>query len=359
MRWWQAAFTVARELKLNIDRCPLPTLTSHYSHHNANANPQPETTMDPWFDFNWFSFEYDVTNVMTTNPDLSMQADLTECGDPLAEEQCEERRRTWWLLYIQDRYLALCYNRAISTLDAECAGLLLPTDELTRQPGTFMAEASTGRPMRPRFPSFEGVGLNIFGFCLPLMTILGEILDHGRNLSHPLLGPHYRGNGVSSAVGNDIIHHITMYQNSLTRFETLHQETSLPTEGYHDQNSLQKRIVVAYATCISHILHAPLSATTHAVKAADVGSLVLLMVLDGFHINVEPSVIAACKAIVRATKACMAALDIEYQRQYRRILSSAIAQARGRSIHERKARHRRTRVLAMYRRTCNGTRLAL
>jgi hypothetical protein len=36
------------------------------------------------------------------------------------EEVKEERRRVWWLLYIADRHLALCYNTPLKILDIEC-----------------------------------------------------------------------------------------------------------------------------------------------------------------------------------------------------------------------------------------------
>lgn len=360
MRWWQAAFDMARELKLNIDPCTRSTSTSPHCRPNVSGSIQPQNTTDPWSDLTSFSLEYDGINMAATDHDLSMQAGTTECDNVFSEEQREERRRIWWLLYIQDRYLALCYNRAISILDAECAELCLPMDEPTWQSGAFLGGLSTDTPIRPQFHSFECTGSNIFGFFLPLMTILGEVLDHGRNQSHPLLGLRYRGNGVSSAVENTIIHHITTYQISLTQFKTLQQTSSLRTEGYAEHDNLHIEIVIAYATYVSHVLHVLLSgkwdplslldkenswvsspsflkAITHALNAADVvsqiltldpeltfmpyflgilllqGSLVLLMALEWLHVDSEPRVITACEAIVRATEVCMATLDTEYQ----------------------------------------------
>lgn len=54
-----------------------------------------------------------------------------------SEEEREERRRTWWLLYMQDRHLALCYNRPMFFLNKGCEELLQPLDDDLYQAGRF------------------------------------------------------------------------------------------------------------------------------------------------------------------------------------------------------------------------------
>ena len=74
---------------------------------------------------NWFD------SSSPPRPSLNCVCDQSQDGDgngSVTEEHREERRRTWWLLYIMDRHLALCYNRPLALLDAETEDLLLPLD---------------------------------------------------------------------------------------------------------------------------------------------------------------------------------------------------------------------------------------
>lgn len=99
LRWWNAAWSLARELKLGKE---------------VPVTPPPERDND---------VAEDVAHMDGTYPSgANIPIDFTE-------EQREERRRIWWLLYTVDRHLALCYNRPLSLLDVECSGLLQPLDD--------------------------------------------------------------------------------------------------------------------------------------------------------------------------------------------------------------------------------------
>ena len=89
LRWWQVAWSLARELKLGREL------------------PQ------------------DIPRVRKANPTENGEADIglsdgstsIPVGTPAAaliEEMKEERRRLWWLLYMVDRHLGLCYNRPLA-----------------------------------------------------------------------------------------------------------------------------------------------------------------------------------------------------------------------------------------------------
>jgi xylanolytic transcriptional activator XlnR len=81
-----------------------------------------------------------------------------------------------------DRHLALCFNRSTTLLDTECARLLQPMHEDKWQSSNF------SNIDHPRItPSFECTGYSVFGFFLPLITILGEILE----LNHFRHQPHF------------------------------------------------------------------------------------------------------------------------------------------------------------------------
>lgn len=96
LRWWNAAWSLARELKLGKE---VPD-------QQASDDDAPG--------------EVDLEHMNGTQPN-GQNTVLN-----LSEEEKEERRRLWWALFAVDRHLALCYNRPLSLLDIECDGLLQP-----------------------------------------------------------------------------------------------------------------------------------------------------------------------------------------------------------------------------------------
>ncbi|KAK5139903.1 hypothetical protein LTR04_003277 [Oleoguttula sp. CCFEE 6159] len=127
-----------------------------------------------------------------------------------------------------------------------------------------------------------------------------------------------------------------------------------------------------------------ISATGHAVSAAEAiseilendpdlsfmpfffgiyllqGSFLLLLIADKLQGEASPSVVRACETIVRAHEACVVTLNTEYQRNFRKVMRSALAQVRGRLPEDfGDAQLRRREVLALYRWTGDGTGLAL
>ncbi|KAL2132073.1 hypothetical protein VTI74DRAFT_4251 [Chaetomium olivicolor] len=416
LRWWNAAWSLARELKLGRE---LP--------HNAPESRQGGSA------------------------DVDGEGNGAEMGVPgiITEEEREERRRIWWLVYIVDRHLALCYNRPLFLLDIECEGLLQPMDDTDYQNGNFRAytdpnvlasdpETAQGRV---RGPSFECTGHSIFGYFLPLMTILGEIVDlhHARN--HPRFGVGFRSSREWDEQTSEITRHLETYEQSLKRFEQRHlslnaqaqaadekaaEAAGVPTandlpgtpsgqsvRSVHTTSSrmtesdIQTRIVMAYGTHVMHVLHILLTgkwdpinllddndlwissqgfitATGHAVSAAEAisnileydpglefmpfffgiyllqGSFLLLLIADKLQLEASPSVVKACETIIRAHEACVVTLNTEYQRNFSRVMRSALAQVRGRVPEDLGEQHQRRReLLALYRWTGDGTGLAL
>ncbi|KIV81110.1 hypothetical protein PV11_08557 [Exophiala sideris] len=400
MRWWHAAFTLARELKLHVEISPKATL---FPQRSTNAGPQ--TAIDPWtdwesFDFNTFTMDY--TDAASGS---SPQGSVGRPHSPLGEEEQEERRRTWWLLYIHDRHLALCYNRHLALTDAECSELLLPLDEAAWQSGSFLTSVDPFA-YRPGFPSVRCTGYTAFGFLLPLMTIMGEIIDNNHGKYHPFLGEQYRMAPHADALELQIIQQLIAYKESLDGLQAM-QPSQFQAGGMQsEQHDVHIRTVARYADFIIHVCYillagkcdpvsmfddkdfwmlspAFVSTKNHALEAAEAlnqildidpdlsfmpyfmgimllqGSFVLLVVIDRLQAQTDPQIITACETVIRATEACVATLDADYQRKYRQILRSAVMQARGRSIPERISKDRRRAVLALYRWTRNGTGLAL
>lgn len=364
IRWWNAAWSLARELKLSRELPQnAPSMQSH--HNDMDADGEAEENM----------------------------------GAPgmITEEEREERRRIWWLVYIVDRHLALCYNRPLFLLDIECEGLLQPMDDTAWQNGEFYpystdpnvlaSDPSGGQQLRPKGPTFECTGHSIFGYFLPLMTILGEIVDlhHARN--HPRFGVAFRSSREWEEQTAEIVRHLEAYERSLKMFEQRHMRTlgqhgedkaddgmphDIGTPSVHSVHSvhtsssrmtesdIQTRIVFAYGTHVMHVLHILLTgkwdpinllddndlwissqgfitATGHAVSAAEAishilefdpglefmpfffgiyllqGSFLLLLIADKLQSEASPSVVKACETIIRAHEACVVTLNTEYQ----------------------------------------------
>ncbi|KAK3936262.1 Xylanolytic transcriptional activator xlnR [Diplogelasinospora grovesii] len=431
LRWWNAAWSLARELKLGRE---LP--------HNAPSMNPPHHS-----------------NGNDMDADGDAESEMGNVPGVITEEEREERRRIWWLVYIVDRHLALCYNRPLFLLDIECEGLLQPMDDTDYQNGNFHAytdpsmlasDPTSSQNYRSRGPSFECTGHSIFGCFLPLMTILGEIVDlhHARN--HPRFGVGFRSSREWDDQTTEITRHLEAYEQSLKNFEQRHlslnaqaqaaDEKAAEAAGIttnsssssnidlpHDigtpsvqsvhsvhtsssrmtESDIQTRIVMAYGTHVMHVLHILLTgkwdpinllddndlwissqgfitATGHAVSAAEAisnilefdpglefmpfffgiyllqGSFLLLLIADKLQLEASPSVVKACETIIRAHEACVVTLNTEYQRNFSKVMRSALAQVRGRVPEDLGEQHQRRReLLALYRWTGDGTGLAL
>ncbi|GIZ41567.1 hypothetical protein CKM354_000486600 [Cercospora kikuchii] len=408
LRWWNAAWSLARELKLGRE---LP--------------PNPENTDGP-------EAEAEATGeagVGHTNGIAS-----TDQPGYVSEEEREERRRIWWLLYSVDRHLSLCYNKPLFLLDVECEGLLQPDNETVWQTGEYYPGEGHAEALhyRRRGPGFECTGHSLFGYFLPLMTILGEIVDLNQARNHPRFGMVFRGSSIWDEQVAEISRQLEAYGRSLQEFEARHltppdppKDATNGNEGAPDvtsphsvgtshsnqqrmtETTLQTKIVVAYGTHLMHTMHILLngkwdpisllddndlwissqsfiSATGHAVSAAEAineildydpdisfmpfffgiyllqGSFLLLLIADKLGAEASPSVVKACETIVRAHEACVVTLNTEYQRNFRKVMRSALMQVRGRSVEDfGEQQQRRREVLSLYRWTGDGQGLAL
>lgn len=377
LRWWNAAWSLARELKLNRE---LPTNPPQPSEEGIPEARPEETTYS----------EMGGVDQSTLHASNELPDNAHVQSSSFSEEEREERRRVWWLLYTMDRHLALCYNRPLFLLDKECDGLLQPMNDTLWQAGDFsnadhaVYPISSSNPHhRRRGPSHECTGHSIFGYFLPLMTILGEIVDLHHAQNHPRFGLTFRGADDWNRNVQEITNQLDTYGQSLNSFEahftstiakTLEQENadslaegatpsvkSSGTSGSRlTESIIQTKIVVAYGTHIMHVLHIlltgkwdPISllddndlwiasqsfldATSHAVSAAKAvadilendpdltfmpfffgmyllqGSFLLLLIADKLQGEATADVVQACETIVRAHEACVVTLNTEYQ----------------------------------------------
>lgn len=362
MRWWHAAFALARELRLNKEPISKGAESTFPGVTPTAQNPSMlEFENDPWFGLNSFSFDTGLAQFMNGGLEAADSVSPPESdGSPVMDQETlEERRRTWWLLYIQDRHLALCYNRQNALLDSECEDLLLPLDEASYQSGTFMYDPAV-LTQRTRFPSFECTGHNVYGWFLPLMTIVGTILDYHHLKNHHTLGRFCADSQQFQIVEAQILAHLDTYSQSLTHFEQIHAAPPSMLDMHTAQDAHHTKTVVAYAKHVIDVSRVLLSGkwdpvslfddrdlfmatqsftTTiaSALSAADnishildvdpdlsfvpyflgiqllQGSLPLLLIVDRLQAETDLKIINACEVIIRATEACVSTLDTEYQ----------------------------------------------
>lgn len=277
-----------------------------------------------------------------------------ECPE-LPEEAREERRRTWWLLYIVDRHLGLCYNRPLAMLDSESTSLYRPLDDVIWLSDQELTPAELD-PTRVKGLCHYVTGQSLFGYFLPLMTILGSVLELHHLQQNPIL-PH---DEINQVMRSSIKNHLNQYTDSLKNWNTV-PCVNIYENAWRD-----------YAYQISHVVHIlsliswdPLEllnsmddtlllspefreATDHAISAAKhtrrilamdadlmlmpfffgvyllQSSFLLLFLVDRVESKVPQDVIVACETVVHAHEVCVVTLNTEYQRNFRRVMRGTI-----------------------------------
>jgi hypothetical protein len=255
LRWWNAAWSLARELKLGKE---------------VPVTPPPED-------------EADATGEMEHMDEAQSNGHNNSMN--LTEEQREERRRVWWMLYTVDRHLALCYNRPLSLLDIECSDLLTPVNDNVWQATEFYRDSaqSFADPTVRRGPIFECTGHSIFGFFLPLMTMLGEIVEvhHARN--HPRFGSKTNWDDHAAEITRQLEAYGRSLQEVIARAieeanSEMHNTIPPGTTPGQSMNSalspaqeslMRAKIVFAYGTHIMHTLHILLNGKWDPISLLD------------------------------------------------------------------------------------------
>ena len=191
LRWWNAAWSLAREVRLGRE---LPPNSAEGDRDSDRDSPEQQHA----------------SNSRHRNTSVSQPVKQF-----VPEEEREERRRVWWLLYMMDRHLALCYNRPMFFLNKECEALLQPMNDTDWQAGSF---ESANLSNRRRGLNVECVSHSVFGYFLPLMVILGEILDLNHARSRPRFGPGIKRIKNFDSETRDIVELLEAYEQSLQDF---------------------------------------------------------------------------------------------------------------------------------------------
>jgi len=389
LRWWNAAWSLARELKLGRE---LPHMASKDEDRQSTTTENGDIDISP-----------------SDCSHSGIQVPVGTSAAAIVEEMKEERRRLWWLLYMVDRHLGLCYNRPLAMLDNECEELFQPVPDTLWQTGEFY----TG-PSGPRIQGldFQCTSHDVYGFFLPLMTILGDIVDLNAQKNHPRFGQQTTWELHEA----EITHQLERYAYSIEEFKAQYgcaaaEEGSMnqrigSLDSVRSEWTHQTRKVAAYATHIMHVLHillhgkwdpvtlleddymwicsqSFLAATSNAISAAAAveeilavdpdlsfmpylfgmyllqGSLILLLLADKLSTETNDGVIRACETIVRAHEAAVVTLNTEYQRNFRKVMISTLAQIKGHGHAREMTPAKRREVLSLYRWTSLGNGLAI
>ncbi|ATY65273.1 transcriptional activator xlnR [Cordyceps militaris] len=351
---------------------------------------------------------------------------LSPCANPLCAcrreqepmtlqsvENREERRRVFWLLYSLDRHLSLSFNTILSIPDSYCE-VYTPLPEYVWE--NLDSISPSELPVRHIGPPTLASGTGFFEFFLPLMAILGDIVELHHRRHHPRLG------------GLDDAHSVVVISKLLADFELSLEslggeapvrgftDTAVGISGglppmdtaqqYHGDQS-RVRLVRAYSTHILHVLHVLLhgkwdaismlddgddwitskrftECASHAISASQSvstiltldpeltfmsylfgiyllqGSFILLLFADRMpQVGPNESVEQACEDIIRAHEVCVVTLNTEFQKNFRRVVRSTLYSVRGAGTTNLEEHRARRRALSLYRWTKGARGLGL
>ncbi|KAK9371684.1 fungal-specific transcription factor domain-containing protein [Lipomyces chichibuensis] len=396
LRWWHAAWGLARVLKLNVE-------VPYSGSSSASSSASSKLLMD---------------------------------NSNMSEETREERRRVWWLLFLVDRHLGLCYNRPLSVMDHESSGLYRPCrDEMWHSDLELLRPDMD--PSRERGLSYRVTGSDLWGYFLPLMTLLGGIDDlHQLEMNNTLAITR----DVTDPIRADLRSKLDEFLKSMDSYDSVvltpvdrddgdlsrHRSKS-PQDSMLSTLKQQQRLTPRtcwkeYCRCLVHVFHILLYGYWDPI---DLLSIPPSMVLDPEFVNViqhsldfakcikhilevdqdlriipfffgihllegsftllyivdvlgDKEVRVACETIVRAHEVCIVTLNTEYQRNFRQIMRGAlqtidVLDERRRSAHlycgsppqdvvlaeMEDSRRRRRGLLSLYRWCRGGNGLAV
>ncbi|KFY92006.1 hypothetical protein V500_04365 [Pseudogymnoascus sp. VKM F-4518 (FW-2643)] len=345
----------------------------------------------------WWTKTVGLVRHLGYNTELGIAGDAQLHDDSLAliEEQ-EERRRGFWLIYILDRHLALSYNRPLHLPDSECHVLQPLPEDIWQDDDTFILDAIPHRTFGPPV-TISGTGL--FDSFLPLMAILGDIIELRFRRHHPRIK-------MDVSATQDCIEKTLMEcEQSIIEFSNANPTTP----GTATQAPLAKRakLVIPYATYIIKVLYILLhgewdaismleddgdwissfnfsQCASNSIAAAqsitDIlavdpelsympylfgiylfhGSFVILLFAERMpQIGPNASVEQACELIIRAHEVSIVTLSTEFQKAFRKAFRSILYSVRQPGAVEPEFRALCKEVLSRYRWTMGQKGLCL
>ncbi|KJZ71265.1 hypothetical protein HIM_09338 [Hirsutella minnesotensis 3608] len=255
--------------------------------------------------YKWWSKAVRLAHSLRLNrEDERCTAPVSPCANPLCSchrdsaetslidvERREERRRVFWLLYSLDRHLSLSFNTVLSLPDSYCE-VYAPLPEVVWENLDVIPPRDL--PARTIGPRTVASGTGFFEYFLPMMAILGDIIEVHHRRRHPRLGAQEDGHSV--AVVKELLANFELSLDSLTTETALGSHaSSLPTgapanrdlvtglstpalyqdtmrlAAYDTADQTKVRLVKAYSTHILHVLHVLLHGKWDAISMLDDG----------------------------------------------------------------------------------------
>lgn len=392
--WFRTAIQLAKDYRFNQDIESTVRSAELNSYDGLNqSTPKGIADADAPMDQGQNGETSSAASPMSVSDNAIVEHSISKLMSAESEER-EERRRIWWTLYIWDRHLALRYNSPLSIKDAESQETRLPMDETTWQTShNYVTSPDVPGGSRPRGPPSTISGNDMFSMLIPIMCILGQIIDMHHVAYHPRVE---RGqtNPVAEAYTQAIVQQLTELEPSVAALET-------PEMGNYRHHQLLGR----YASFLFHLLyillhypwdklaileqsstifrqHSLQAVTTRCVKAAsslhdilnmapDLGFKAMFFGIFLYHGSTIPwaitatynqeadaAMVEACEVYVRAFEASNCTYQAEYLRKMRRLLLLTLSEIRGVPL-TKTDKNLQNHILRLYRWTGDGTGLAL
>ena len=397
--YWRTAIQLAKDFRLNQEFEP-QVRSADVASRDGVSQQTPNGSAD--IENTGEAVENGETSSVASPMSVSDNA-IVEHNDSrsmsVASEEREERRRIWWTLYIWDRHLALRYNSPLSIKDAESQDTRLPMDEATWQMSRdYVTSPDVPSLNRPRGPPSTIKGKDMFSMLIPLMCILGQIIDMHHVAYHPRVerGP---TNPVAEAYTETIRQQLLELQPSIATLESQELRDHTPHNHRHHQ------LLGRYATFLFHLfymlLHCPwdklaileqsatlfrqrnlrdisnrcvMAATalrSILVEGPDLGFMSMFFGIFLYHGSTVPwaivatfkqeadaAMVEACEVYARAFEASNCSYQAEYLRKMRRLILLTLSEIRGTPLSKTDI-NLQNHILRLYRWTGDGTGLAL
>ncbi|OIW30913.1 hypothetical protein CONLIGDRAFT_630818 [Coniochaeta ligniaria NRRL 30616] len=227
------------------------------------------------------------------NPLCSCRRDL-EGESPATAEAREERRRVFWLIYCLDRHLSLSFNTVPDIPDSYCQ-VYTPLPEAVWENLDTIPPSEL--PRRVMGPPTKVSGTGFFEYFLPLMAILGDIIEVHHRRQHPRLGS--LDDSAAVSLISQQLQNCELSLDTLAREAEASDYTSSslsstnpsiknlitggipitpggggappppPTPGHRAKDRSRLQLVTAYSTLILHVLHVLLHGKWDAISMLD------------------------------------------------------------------------------------------
>ncbi len=191
-----------------------------------------------------------------------------------SREEHEEYRRTFWLLYTLDRHFALSFDEPLHIQDSECHVLHPLPEWIWRDIEDITLDSI---PPRVCGPPTRISGTGFFDYFLPLMVILGDILELRSRTQHPRLRCPSEAylTGTIQTMLSDCEYSLDILR-AVREPQLVFPTSPLSLDGTDEKpvypTCTDTDVMIAYSQYILRVLHILLYADKYTVSPLDVPS---------------------------------------------------------------------------------------